>query len=221
MASPLDHTADGFESQFGTNHIGHFVLTTGLLPALIQGAKASGRHSRVISVSSIAHAIANVDLEDPNFTTRQYEPWLSYGNSKTANVLFAVELTKRFAKDGVYANAVMPGGIFTGLQKHVPREDQIKRGWIDKDGNPNPSFKSVEQGASTSVWAALSPDLENKGGLYLENCSVSVPRETREEIMKNMAGKIYSFIQHFIHFSYFCYFVYRLYSIRIGLGYSS
>jgi NAD(P)-dependent dehydrogenase (short-subunit alcohol dehydrogenase family) len=115
MACPLSYTEDGFESQFGTNHIGHFVLTNGLIPALKQGAQISGKNARVISISSIAHSISDVNLEDPNFKTREYEPWLSYGNSKTANVLFAVELNKRYAKDGIYSNAVMPGGIMTGL----------------------------------------------------------------------------------------------------------
>ena len=117
MACPLAYTEDGFESQFGTNHVGHFVLTKGLIPALKEGAKKSGKNSRVISVSSLAHAISDVNLEDPNFKIREYEPWLSYGNSKSANVLFSVELNKRYSKDGIYSNAVMPGGIMTGIIK--------------------------------------------------------------------------------------------------------
>jgi len=190
MACPLAYTEDGFESQFGTNHVGHFVLTKGLIPALKEGAQKSGKNSRVISVSSLAHAISDVNLEDPNFKIREYEPWLSYGNSKSANVLFAVELNKRYSKDGINSNAVMPGGIMTGLQKFVPQEDQIKRGWIDKDGNVNPLFKTVEQGASTTIWAAVAEELENRGGLYLEDCQLSVLRESREECMKHFGGHI-------------------------------
>jgi NAD(P)-dependent dehydrogenase (short-subunit alcohol dehydrogenase family) len=115
MATPLSYTEDGFESQFGTNHVGHFVLTKGLIPALKEGSQKLGKNSRVVSITSIAHAISDVNLEDPNFKTRQYDPWLSYGNSKSANVLLAVELTRRYSKDGIYSNAVMPGGIMTGL----------------------------------------------------------------------------------------------------------
>lgn len=170
MATPLSYTEDGFESQFGTNHIGHFALTTGLMPAL-QAAGAA----RVVSLSSIGHRRSGMHFEDLNFRARPYEPFLAYGQSKTANALFAVGLSGRHAADGVFANAVMPGGIFTGLQKHMTREEQMALGWFDESGTPNPRFKTTEQGAATSVWAAVAPELDGVGGLYLEDCAVAAP----------------------------------------------
>jgi NAD(P)-dependent dehydrogenase (short-subunit alcohol dehydrogenase family) len=172
MATPQGVTQQGFELQFGTNHLGHFQLTQGLLPAL----RLSGG-ARVVALSSSAHRRSDVVLEDPNFLKRPYDKWASYGQSKTANALFAVELTKRYAGDGIYANAVMPGGIMTGLQKHMPLEEQRAAGFTDEDGNPNPMFKSVEQGASTSTWAATGTELRNIGGLYLENCQEAGPMD--------------------------------------------
>jgi NAD(P)-dependent dehydrogenase (short-subunit alcohol dehydrogenase family) len=187
MATPQEYTEDGFESQFGTNHLGHFALAHGLLDALKQGAKAVNKNSRVVSVSSLAHIRSDIVFDDVNFRTRDYEPWSAYGQSKTANVFFAVGLSRKYAKDGVLSNAVMPGGIMTNLQKYVSKEEQMKRGWIDKDGNVNEAFKNVEQGASTSIWAAVAPELENKGGLYLEDCAVSKIKPF-EEILKTMTG---------------------------------
>jgi NAD(P)-dependent dehydrogenase (short-subunit alcohol dehydrogenase family) len=168
MATPLAYTADGFESQFGTNHVGHFALTVGLLPAL----EAAGR-ARVVSLTSLGHRRSDVDFDDLNFRRRPYDPWLAYGQSKTANVLFAVGLTERLAGDGIVANAVHPGGIMTGLQKHVPREEQIRLGWIDSSGTPHPRLKNAEQGAATSIWAAVAAELEGVGGRYLEDCGIA------------------------------------------------
>ena len=170
MATPLSYTEDGFESQFGTNHIGHFALTVGLLPAL----KAAGT-ARVVSLSSIGHRRSGMHFEDLNFRTRPYEPFSAYGQSKTANALFAVGLTQRYATDGITANAVMPGGILTGLQKHMTREEQMALGWFDESGTPNPRFKSTAQGASTSIWAAVAPELDGVGGRYLEDCAIAEP----------------------------------------------
>jgi NAD(P)-dependent dehydrogenase (short-subunit alcohol dehydrogenase family) len=170
MAAPLSYTVDGFESQFGTNHIGHFTLAVGLLPAL----KAAGR-ARVVSLSSLGHRRSEVHFEDLNFRHRPYDPWMSYGQSKTANVLFAVGMTQRFGAEGINANAVHPGGIMTGLQKHVTREEQVKMGWIDEAGVGNPRMKSTEQGAATSIWAAVAPELDGIGGRYLEDCSIAKP----------------------------------------------
>ena len=172
MATPQGVTKQGFELQFGTNHLGHFLLTQGLLPALRAGGGA-----RVVALTSSAHRRSDVDLADPNFLYRPYDKWASYGQSKTANALFAVELTKRYAQDGIHANAVMPGGIMTGLQKHMPLEEQRAAGFIDDDGNPNPMFKNVAQGASTSTWAATGVELHNIGGLYLENCQEAGPMD--------------------------------------------
>ncbi len=170
MATPLSYTEDGFELQFGTNHIGHFALTTGLLPSL----KAAGT-ARVIALSSLGHRRSDVDFDDLNFKTRKYEPWIGYGQSKTANVLFAVGLSMRHAADGITSHAVSPGGIMTGLQKHVPRADQIAMGWIDEEGKVNPLFKNTAQGAATSVWGAVSHDLDGLGGKYLDDCAIAGP----------------------------------------------
>ena len=170
MATPLSYTTDGFESQFGTNHVGHFSLAVGLLPAL----KSAGR-ARVVSLSSLGHRRSEVHFEDLNFSQRPYDPWMAYGQSKTANVLFAVGFTRRFASEGISANAVHPGGIMTGLQKYVPHEEQIKMGWIDAAGIQNSRFKSTEQGAATSIWAAVAPELDGIGGCYLEDCAIAKP----------------------------------------------
>ncbi len=170
MATPLAYTVDGFESQFGTNHLGHFALTTGLLPAL----KAAGQ-ARIVELTSIGHRRSDVHFDDLNFHRRPYDPWDAYGQSKTANVLFAVGATERLRADSIVANAVHPGGIMSGLQKYVSREEQIKMGWIDESGTVNPRFKSTEQGAATSIWAAVASELEGVGGRYLEDCSVAKP----------------------------------------------
>lgn len=170
MAAPLVYTDAGFESQFGTNHIGHFFLTVGLLPAL----KSAG-NARVVSLSSLGHRRSEVHFDDINFRNRPYDPWLAYGQSKTANILFAVGMTQRFSSDGINTNAVHPGGIMTGLQKYVARDEQIKMGWIDEAGNPNPRMKTVEQGAATSIWAAVAPGLDKVSGKYLEDCTIAQP----------------------------------------------
>ena len=170
MATPQSYTEDGFEMQFGTNHVGHFVLATGLLPALKEAGTA-----RIVALSSIGHRRSDVNYDDPNFRERPYDPWAAYGQSKTANALFAVGWTRRYAEDGITANSVMPGGILTGLQKHMTREEQMAMGWFDEAGTPNARFKSAAQGASTSIWAAVAPELEGVGGRYLEDCAVAKP----------------------------------------------
>ncbi|MUN40968.1 SDR family NAD(P)-dependent oxidoreductase [Actinomadura litoris] len=168
MATPLTRTADGFESQFGVNHLGHFAFTAGLLPAL----RAAGG-ARVVVLSSRAHRRGDVDLDDPNYERGPYDPWQAYGRSKTANALFAVGLTARHAAEGITANAVMPGAIMTGLQRHIPRQELADMGWsgvFDPRG-----WKTPEQGAATSVWAAVAPELDGVGGRYLENCAIGTP----------------------------------------------
>jgi NAD(P)-dependent dehydrogenase (short-subunit alcohol dehydrogenase family) len=170
MAAPQTYTVDGFELQFGTNHIGHFALATGLLPAL----RAAGA-ARVVALSSIGHRRSDIHFDDINFREHSYDPWLAYGQSKTANALFAVGLTRRYAGDGITANAVHPGGILTGLQKYMTREEQIALGWFDESGTPNARFKTTAQGAATSIWAATAPELEGVGGLYLEDCRIAQP----------------------------------------------
>ncbi|MCD0158970.1 oxidoreductase [Deinococcus sp. 6GRE01] len=170
MATPQGLTADGFETQFGTNHLGHFQLTRLLMPALLAAAPA-----RVVALSSSAHRLSDIRWDDPNFQTTPYDPWQAYGQSKTANALFAVELNRRYGLQGVTANAVHPGGIMTGLQKHMPEGEAQRRGWIDENGVPNPAFKTPAQGASTSVWAATAPELDGVGGLFLEDLQQSTP----------------------------------------------
>ncbi len=174
MACPLSRTEDGLEMQIGTNHFGHYLLSVLLAPALERGATAK-RRARVVSLSSIGHRRSPVNFEDPQYLTRPYEKWEAYGQAKTANSLFAVGFNAHFKDRGVTANAVMPGGIMTPLQRHLPKEEMIAFGWIDENGKVNERFKTPEQGASTSVWAAVAPELEGVGGLYLENCAQAAP----------------------------------------------
>jgi NAD(P)-dependent dehydrogenase (short-subunit alcohol dehydrogenase family) len=170
MATPFGHTADWFELQFGTNFLGHLALFLEVLDLL---KKAGG--SRVVALSSIGHRRSDVDFEDPHFVRRPYDKWVSYGQSKTACSLLAVGITQRYSSEGIWANAVHPGGIMTGLQKHVPHDEQLAMGWIDDSGVVNDRFKSPAQGAATSVWAAVGPELAGRGGLYLEDCGEAAP----------------------------------------------
>jgi NAD(P)-dependent dehydrogenase (short-subunit alcohol dehydrogenase family) len=164
MACPEERTAQGWELQFATNHLGHFALVNRLMPLL--------ESARVVSVSSSGHGITPIRWDDPHFATG-YDRWQAYGQSKTANVLFAVELDRLAAAAGVRAFALHPGAILTPLQRHVPLEEQRERGWRDEDGNPPDYFKSTEQGAATQTWAATSPQLDGLGGVYLEDCEVA------------------------------------------------
>jgi NAD(P)-dependent dehydrogenase (short-subunit alcohol dehydrogenase family) len=174
MACPLSRTEDGLEMQIGTNHFGHYLLSVLLASALERGATPE-RLSRLVSLSSIGHRRSPVNFDDPQYLTRPYDKWEAYGQAKTANSLFAVGFNARFQDRGITANAVMPGGIMTPLQRHLPKEEMIAFGWIDENGKVNERFKTPEQGASTSVWAAVGPELEGVGGLYLENCGEAAP----------------------------------------------
>lgn len=175
MACPLSRTADGLEMQIGTNHFGHFLLSTLLAPNLVDGAEHSGHRSRLVSLSSIGHRRSPIHFEDPNYQSRPYDKWEAYGQAKTANSLFAVGFDKRFKGQGVNANAVMPGGIMTPLQRHMTIEEQRSLGWIDENGKVREGFKTTEQGAATSIWAAVGDELEGVGGLYLEDCAQAAP----------------------------------------------
>ena len=170
MATPHSYTPDSFESQFGTNHLGHFLLAHLLLPALKNAGSA-----RVVALSSTAHLRSDVHWDDVNYRSRPYDKWEAYGQSKTANALFAVGLTQKFSSEGIFANAVHPGGIMTGLQKELPEEEMRAMGWLGTDGTPREGFKTVQQGASTSTWAAVGSELEGVGGLYLEDCAQAAP----------------------------------------------
>jgi NAD(P)-dependent dehydrogenase (short-subunit alcohol dehydrogenase family) len=165
MNTPEERTKYGWELQFATNHMGHFALTTGLKDALV-----SAKGARVVSVSSSAHKSSPVVFEDIMFETREYDPRKAYGQAKTANVLFAVELTNRWSSDGVFANALMPGGIWTRLQRHWSEERVAKLKAMEERGDAPIEMKTPEQGASTSVLLAASPALEGIGGRYFEDC---------------------------------------------------
>jgi NAD(P)-dependent dehydrogenase (short-subunit alcohol dehydrogenase family) len=180
MAAPLQRDQRGYESHLSTNHLGHFQLTVRLLPAL---RRAKG--ARVITVSSWAHRFSPFHFEDPNFERRTYERWAGYGQSKTANILFAVELDRRCAKEGIRAFAVHPGGIVsTGLVKYISQDELRASGAIDVRGDPiiDPAkdLKTAQQGAATTVWCATSRQLDGKGGVYCENVDIAAvsPRDT-------------------------------------------
>jgi NAD(P)-dependent dehydrogenase (short-subunit alcohol dehydrogenase family) len=164
MASPLSRTPEGWEMQFATNHLGHFALAAGLHHAL-----AAAGTARVVSVSSSAHHRSPVVFEDIHFEHRPYDPFTAYGQSKTANVLFAVEATRRWASDGITVNALMPGGIRTNLQRYVP-DEELERMRVAA-GVTGAMWKTPEQGAATSILVATSPLLDGIGGRYFEDCN--------------------------------------------------
>jgi NAD(P)-dependent dehydrogenase (short-subunit alcohol dehydrogenase family) len=170
MATPFGHTADGFETQFGTNHLGHFVLVNRIAPLMRTG-------SRLINLSSAGHRFSNVDLEDPNFERTPYEPFVAYGRSKTANILFAVGFDERHRERGVRAAAVHPGVIRTELSRHLdPAQLQsiIEQLTKQPEGEEEAPFqwKTIPQGAATSVWAGVVAPADEVGGKYCENCHV-------------------------------------------------
>ncbi|MFF1382621.1 SDR family NAD(P)-dependent oxidoreductase [Arthrobacter sp. NPDC058288] len=172
MASPEQRVGPGWESQFATNHLGHFALTNLLWPAL-----AAGTGARVVSLSSTGHKLSPIRFDDINFDAG-YDKWKAYGQAKTANSLFAVQLDYLGRNSGVRAFAVHPGGIMTELQRHLPRAEMVAAGWMDQNGNVDARFKTPEQGAATSVWAATSPLLEGMGGVYCEDCDIAEPTRT-------------------------------------------
>ncbi len=168
MACPETRVGPGWEAQLATNHLGHFALTNLLWPAV---ATSGGR---VVALSSTGHKLSPFRFEDPQFTTG-YDKWLAYGQAKTANSLFAVHLDALAQATGVRALAVHPGGIMTPLQRHLPRQEMVANGWMDEAGNVDERFKTPEQGAATTVWAATSPLLEGVGGVYCEDCDIAEP----------------------------------------------
>ena len=176
MFSPYGTTTDGFELQFGTNHLGHFALTTLLVPQLVAADGA-----RVVILSSGGHVMGDVDLDDPNWERREYDKFEAYGASKTANLLFMVELDRRLRGAGVRAFAVNPGAVATSLARHMSSEDfSALRKYAAASSTESGSrrdgfidFTMPEQGAATQVWAAVSPELDGLGSVYLEECAVS------------------------------------------------
>ncbi|HEY4943394.1 MAG TPA: oxidoreductase [Rhizomicrobium sp.] len=169
MATPERRIMGDVESQFGTNHLGHMLLACRLAPALLKGAP-----SRVVCLSSVGHRIDMPSLDDPNFKKTPYDKWQAYGRSKSANVLFAVELNRRLEGRLVNAYAVHPGGIMTNLQRDMSAEEIKRMGWIDETtGKPRDGFKTPAGGAATAVWCATSPLLSAGGGVYCEDCNIA------------------------------------------------
>ncbi len=171
MATPSGRTVDGFEVQFGTNYLGHFALINRIAPLLAD-------NGRLVVLSSQAHRVADVDLNDPNFEQQSYDPWVAYGRSKTATTLFAVEFDKRHRDRGIRAASVMPGNSFTALPRHLSQE--ALQGLFETVGKaraeaglPPPELKEIPQAAATSVWAAVVADKDEIGGRYLEDCAVA------------------------------------------------
>lgn len=179
MFTPEGRTVDGFETQFGTNHLGHFVLTNHLMPALL-----AGHATRVVNLSSAGHGFSDIRWDDVHFEAEPYDKFAAYGQSKTANVLFSVELDRRRSAEGIRSNALHPGMIMTDLARHMGEGDMEEMGKRAAaraeaggggSGGAMPGFKTLEQGAATSVYAAVSPDLAAVGGRYLDNAELAEP----------------------------------------------
>lgn len=172
MACPETRVGNNWEAQFATNHIGHFVLTTELLPNLLAATAP-----RVVCLSSIAHRRSDIIWDDVHFEKSPYDKWTAYAQSKTANALFGLGLDMKYRDQGLRAFSVHPGGILTPLQRHLPNEEMQALGWTDAAGNLSEQvrdlFKSPTQGCSTTLWAATSPALKETGGLYCEDCDVA------------------------------------------------
>jgi NAD(P)-dependent dehydrogenase (short-subunit alcohol dehydrogenase family) len=172
MACPEGRVGPGWERQFGTNHLGHMAMSLALAPSMQRADSA-----RVVCLSSTGHVRSDVHWDDPHFNNTPYDKWDAYGQAKSANALFALGVDHRGRDVGVRAFSVHPGGIFTPLQRHLTDEEMVALGWKAADGSVPPRvqamFKTPEQGASTSVWAATSPQLNGKGGVYCEDCDIA------------------------------------------------
>ncbi len=172
MACPETRVGPGWESQFGICHMGHFALSTQLMPLL---SKADS--PRVVALSSAGHKISGIRWDDIQYESEAYDKWQAYGQAKSANALFANGMARRLKSDGGHAFAVHPGGIFTPLQRHLPKEEMIALGWLGEDGEPSElakqGFKTPEQGCSTTLWAATSPSLDGVAGVYCEDCNIA------------------------------------------------
>lgn len=186
MACPETRVGPGWEAQFGTNHLGHMALALVLMPLLERTEGA-----RVVALSSTGHKRSGIRWDDVHFEAEPYEKWDAYGQSKTANALFANELSRRLKPSGGLAFSVHPGGIFTPLQRHLSTEEQVQLGWLDEDGSPSAlakqGFKTPEQGCATTLWAATSPLLDGKPGVYCEDCNIAAPTDP-ESPMGRFAG---------------------------------
>lgn len=176
MACPETRVGPGWEAQFGTNHLGHMALTLGLMDLLKRTEGA-----RVVALSSTGHKISSIRWDDIHFRATPYDKWQAYGQSKTANALFANALSRRLKASGGHAFAVHPGGIFTPLQRHLSIQEKVRLGWVNEDGSPSAlakaGFKTTEVGCSTTLWAATSPALAGKPGVYCEDCDIAAPTD--------------------------------------------
>lgn len=181
MANPETRVGNGWESQFGTNHLGHYALVNLLWPAIVPGA-------RVVALSSMGHHYCAMRWDDVQFDTG-YDKWLAYGQSKTAIALFAKQLDTLGQAKGVRAFSVHPGKIYTPLQRHMDMAEMKALGWFDDQGNlVDPTFKTVPQGAATTVWAATSPLLQGRGGLYCEDCDVAARDDSPQPTESGVRG---------------------------------
>jgi len=179
MATPERRIMGNVESQFGTNHLGHMLLACRLAPALVKGA-------RVVTLSSLGHRRTGIKFDDPNFETSKYDKWEAYGQSKTADALFAVELNRRLEPRGINVYAVHPGGIMTGLQRDMSKEEIHAFGWVDDQGKVRDGFKTDAGGASTAVWCATSPLLAAGGGVYCEDCNIAELKPAGDQSMSGV-----------------------------------
>lgn len=186
MACPETRVGPGWEMQFAVNHIGHFVFTRELMPYLLNAGGA-----RVVTTSSVAHKRSKIRWNDVQFEQEPYDKWVAYGQSKTANALFALEVNNRRAKDGVKSFSVHPGPIMTPIMRHVTDQELVLMGWLNKDGSVTEEakgyIKTPEQGAASLLWAATSPLLESRGGEYCEDCDIAAMSAPDEPRWRNVA----------------------------------
>ncbi len=184
MACPFTKTEDGFEMQFGTNHLGHFLLTNLLVPLV-----EKGNAPRIVNLSSRGHVFADVDHDDPNYENREYEKWAAYGQSKTANIQFSVGLENRLAARGIHSYALHPGGIMTNLGRHMTEQDmEWMMARVKENAGDGPGLKTIPQGAATTCYTATSDDLAGQGGVYLEDCHIAqVDNESQKDGVRSYA----------------------------------
>lgn len=185
MASTESKVGPGWESQFGICHMGHFALAQGLFSLIDWTPEA-----RVVALSSTTHKMLDIMWDDINFENTPYEKWRAYGQAKTANALFANALSRRMKASSGLAFSVHPGGIFTPLQRHLPKEEMMAMGWLGEDGEPSEfskaGFKNPEQGASTTLWAATSPKLIEKPGVYCEDADIAALTDPSSPMVRYM-----------------------------------
>jgi NAD(P)-dependent dehydrogenase (short-subunit alcohol dehydrogenase family) len=191
MACPETRIGPGWEAQFGTNHLGHMALLQGLWQLL-----RDTPGTRVIALSSTGHKRSDIRWDDVHFEASPYDKWSAYGQSKTANALFANALSRRLAPTSGLAFSVHPGGIFTPLQRHLSLEEQVRLGWLNEDGEMSElakqGFKTPEQGCATTLWAATSPLLQGKPGVYCEDCNIAEPTDPESPMARFRGVEAYA-----------------------------